>query len=123
MLTSQELEGVLKMSFKQAEKKYRFNKKEFFNAKYEYWNRKNGALVVLVFCFVGFGLGVTGNRGKKKSSAVTGLLCLILYYGVFFSLVSLAKSEKIPIQLAVFTPAVLLAGVGAWFYTKLDWQS
>ena len=123
MLTSRELEGVLKMNLKQAEKKYRFNEKEFFNAKYEYWNRKNGALVVLIFCFVGFGLGVSGNRGKKKNSALTGLLCLILYYGVFFSLVSLAKGGKIPIQLAVFSPAILMAGVGAWFYSRLDWQS
>lgn len=123
MLTSRELEGVLKMNLKQAEKKYRFNEKEFFNAKYEYWNRKNGALVVLIFCFVGFGLGVSGNRGKKKNSALTGLLCLILYYGVFFSLVSLSKGGKIPIQLAVFSPAILMAGVGAWFYSRLDWQS
>lgn len=123
MLSSNELEGVLKMTYKEAQKAYRFNEKEFFNAKYEFWNRKNGALICLVFCFVGFGLGITGNRGKKKNSAFIGLLCLITYYGVFFSLVSLAKSGKIPIPMAVFSPAVILSLIGVRFYRKLDWQS
>ena len=123
MLTSKELEGVLKMSYEEAEKVYRFNKKEFFNAKYEYWARKNGALVILVFCFLGFTLGVTGTRGKSKNSGFIGILCLIGYYGLFFSLVSLANKGKIPVQLAVFFPASFMALLGAWFYRKLDWQS
>lgn len=123
MLTSQELEGVLKMTYEEAEKVYRFNKKEFFNAKYEYWNRKNGALIILVFCFLGFTLGITGNRGKSKNAGFIGILCLILYYGLFFSLVSLANSEKIPVQLAVFFPASVMSVLALWFYKKLDWQS
>lgn len=123
MLTSKELEGVLKMTYEEAEKVYRFNTKEFFNAKYEYWNRKNGALIIFVFCFLGFTLGVTGTRGKSKNAGFVGILCLILYYGLFFSLVSLANSGKIPIQLAVFFPASVLAALGFWFYRKLDWQS
>jgi lipopolysaccharide export system permease protein len=123
MLTSQELEGVLKMTFAEAEKIYKFNKKEFFNAKYEYWSRKNGALIVFVFCFLGFSLGVTGTRGKSKNSGFIGILCLIVYYGLFFSLVSLANKEKIPVQLAVFFPASVMGMMGVWFYRKLDWQS
>jgi lipopolysaccharide export LptBFGC system permease protein LptF len=123
MLTSKELEGVLKMTYEEAEKVYRFNKKEFFNAKYEYWNRKNGALIIFVFCFLGFTLGITGTRGKSKNAGFIGILCLILYYGLFFSLVSLANSEKIPIQLAVFFPASVMSGLALWFYRKLDWQS
>lgn len=123
MLSSQELEGVLKMTQQEAEKVYRFNKKEFFNAKYEYWNRKNGALIVFVFCFLGFTLGITGTRGKAKNAGLIGILCLVLYYGLFFSLVSLANKGNIPIQLAVFSPAIILALVGIRFYKKLDWQS
>lgn len=123
MLSSQELEGVLKMTQEEAEKVYRFNKKEFFNAKYEYWNRKNGALIVFVFCFLGFTLGITGTRGKAKNAGLIGILCLIIYYGLFFSLVSLANKGTIPIQLAVFSPALLLIFLGIRFYKKLDWQS
>lgn len=123
MLSSSELESVLVMTPEEADKKFGFNKKEFFNAKYEFWNRKNGALICFVFCFLGFTLGVSGTRGKGRNSGLVGLFCLILYYGVYFSLVSLAKKESIPIPLAVFTPALLLSGVGVYFYSKLDWQS
>lgn len=123
MLTSKELEGVLKMTEDEARKTYGFNKKEFFNAKYEFWNRKNGAFICFVFCFLGFTLGVTGNRGKSKNSGFVGLMCLILYYGLYFSLVSLAKKATIPIPVAVFIPLFVMSGLGLWFYRKLDWQS
>jgi lipopolysaccharide export system permease protein len=123
MLSSAELEGVLKMTPEEAEKAYNFNAKEFFNAKYEYWSRKNGALIVFVFCFLGFTLGVTGNRGKSRNAGLIGVVCLIIYYGLYFTLVSLAKNEKIPIQLAVFFPAMVMTGIGARFYSKLDWQA
>jgi lipopolysaccharide export LptBFGC system permease protein LptF len=76
-----------------------------------------------VFCFLGFTLGVTGNRGKGRNTGLLGLGCLILYYGAFFSLVSLAKKNTLPIPVAVFLPAILLSGLGLWFYRKLDWQS
>lgn len=124
MLSSKELEGVLKMTPEEAEKIYKFNKKEFFNAKYEYWNRKNGAFICFIFCFLGFTLGVTGsNRGKGRNSGLVGLMCLILYYGLYFSLVSFAKKGTIPIPIAVFLPMMVMAGLGIWFYRKLDWQS
>jgi lipopolysaccharide export system permease protein len=123
MLTSNELEGVLSMTEAEALKTYDFNKKEFFNAKYEFWNRKNGAFVCFIFCFLGFTLGITGNRGKGKNSGFLGLICLILYYGLYFSLVSVAKNGTIPIPVAVFIPITLMTFIGIWFYRKLDWQS
>ncbi|MGE3610884.1 MAG: LptF/LptG family permease [Bacteriovoracaceae bacterium] len=123
MLSSKELEEVLKMTFEQAKAKYNFNEREFFNAKYEFWNRKNGAIICFIFCFLGFGLGITGTRGKGRNSGVMGLVCLILYYGLYFSLVSLAKKETIPIPLAVFTPVLVITVISLYFYKKLDWQS
>lgn len=123
MLSSKELAEVLKMTPEEARQAYDFSAKEFFNAKYEYWNRINGAIICLIFSFLGFTLGVTGTRGKKNNSGVVGLGCLILYYGVFFSLVSLARSGTIPIPAAVFTPTVIMLLLGFNFYRKLDWQS
>lgn len=123
MLTSSELEGVLMMPFEEARKAYGFNEKEFFNAKYEFWNRKNGAFICLVFCFLGFSLGITGNRGKSKNSGLMGLLCLIVYYGLYFSLVSVAKKGVLPIPVAVFLPLTVMTILGVGFYRKLDWQS
>lgn len=123
MLSSRELADVLKMTQEEAHEAYGFGKKEFFNAKYEYWNRMNGALICFVFSFLGFTLGITGTRGKKANSGVIGLVCLILYYGVFFSLVSLARKGSVPVPLAVFSPTILMVILGLKFYKKLDWQS
>lgn len=123
MLSSAELEGVVNMTQEQAHKVFGFNKKDFFNAKYEFWNRKNGALICFVFCFLGFTLGVSGNRGKGRNSGLVGLTCLLVYYGIFFTLVSFAKKGIMPIPVAIFSPALVLAGLGCWFYSKLDWQS
>lgn len=123
MLTSEQLKGVLTMTEKEARKVYNFNAKEFFNAKYEFWNRKNGALVCFVFCFLGFTLGITGNRGKSKNSGFLGLMCLILYYSMYFGLVGVAKKGTLPIPMAVFLPVSILFLIGIYFYRKLDWQS
>ncbi len=123
MLTSKELEGVLAMSAAEAEKVYNFNEKEYFNAKYEYWSRKNGALICFIFCFLGCTLGVSGNRGKGRNSGLIGLVCLMAYYGMYFGLVGLAKKETIPIYVAVFIPATIISFISIYFYRKLDWQS
>lgn len=123
MLSSADLAMILQMPPEKADKLYRFNKKDLFNARYEFWNRKNGAFICFIFCFLGFTLGVSGNRGKGRNSGLVGLVCLIVYYGIFFSLVSVAKKGTIPIPLAVFTPAFVLSLVAVYFYRKLDWQS
>ncbi len=123
MLSSNDLSMILEMPPAKADKLYHFNKKDLFNARYEFWNRKNGALICFIFCILGFTLGISGNRGKGRNSGLIGLLCLITYYGIFFSLVSVAKKEIIPIPLAVFTPALVLSCVAVYFYRKLDWQS
>jgi lipopolysaccharide export system permease protein len=123
MLTSRELEGVLTMNAAEAEKVYNFNEKEFFNAKYEFWSRKNGAIICFIFCFLGCTLGVSGNRGKGRNSGLLGLVCLIAYYGMYFGLVSVAKKETVPIYVAVFTPATIMSFISIYFYRKLDWQS
>ena len=123
MLTSEELRDVLNMSKEEAKKAYDFNEKELFNAKYEFWNRKNGALICFVFCFLGFTIGVTGNRGKGRNSGLLGVISLIVYYSVYFSLVSLAKKQMLPIPTAVFLPSTIMIIFGLWFYKKLDWQA
>lgn len=123
MLSSEELSKVLQMTPEQAEKKYDFNKKDLFNVNYEFWSRKNVALICFIFCFLGFTLGIKGNRGKGTNSGLVGLMSLIIYYTLFFSLVSLARKGNVPMPVAVFFPSAVLAGIGIFYYRKLDWQS
>lgn len=100
-----------------------YNKKEYYNAKYEFWQRLNSPLMCIVLTFVGFGLGVTSNRGKSKNSSSKAILVLIGYYFIYFGFVSLAKDAVIPVQLAIFLPTVLLFLFGVRLYRKMDWLS
>ena len=122
MLNRQELAEVIKMPLKKAKKKYRFDERDMFNAQYEYWNRKNVPLLVILFTFLGFSLGVKENRGKGKNSALIGLVTLILYYTMMFSLISLARSEKVPLIFSMIFPNIMLLSIAIYYYRKLDWQ-
>jgi lipopolysaccharide export system permease protein len=122
MMNRQELANFINTDFVELKKKG-FDKKDFFNANYEYWNRYNTPLLVLLLTFLGFGLGVKGNRSRGKNSSGRGILILIGYYVVFFSLVSVARDGSIPILVSMLIPSVLLFGVGVKLYRDLDWQS
>lgn len=123
MLGKDELAAVIKMTPEEAKAKYKFNNKDMFNAMYEHWNRRNTPLVCLLLTFLGFGLGVKENRGKGRNSALWGLGSLLLFYGLFFALVGMARKGNIPVPVAMAIPDLALFVLGLNFYRKLDWQS
>ena len=122
MMNKEELEDFTNSTFEEV-KKQGFNKKDFFNAKYEYWNRLNTPILCILLTFVGFGLGVTGNRGKGKNSSGRAILILIGYYVLFFALVGMAKDGSIPVPIALIVPASFLIFIGVRNYRRLDWVS
>lgn len=100
-----------------------FDKKDFFNAKYEYWNRLNTPILCFLLTFVGFSLGITGNRGRSKNSSGKAISLLIGYYILYFALVSQAKEGAIAVPVAMIIPALILLFVGWRMYRNLDWLS
>ena len=100
-----------------------FDKKEYMNAKYEFWNRINIPILCLLLSFVGFTLGVTGNRGRSKNSSGKAILILIGYYLIYFSIVSVARDGTVPIFLCAVIPNIILFIVGFRNYKKIDWLS
>lgn len=122
MMNKQELESFIDAGLEAAIKKG-FKKKDYFNARYEYWNRFNTPLLVLLLTYLGFGLGVKATRSRGKNSSGRAILILVGYYVVFFSLVSVARDGQIPVLVAMLVPAILLTGAGYKMYRDLDWQS
>lgn len=100
-----------------------FKKKEYQNAKYEYWQRWNTPILCVLLTFVGFGLGVSSNRGKGKNSSSRAILILIGYYVIYFALVSVSRDGVLPVQLAVVIPGIILFIAGLRQYRSMDWLS
>lgn len=104
-------------------KKLGYKAKDYFNARYEYWNRINTPILCIILTFLGFGLGITGNRGKGKNSSGKAILLLIGYYIVYFTFVSASKDNKLPVILCAIVPNLILLAIATRFYRKVDWLS
>lgn len=100
-----------------------FKEKEYQNARYEYWQRFNTPILCILLTFIGFGLGVSSNRGKSKNSSSTAIMILIGYYVLYFSLVSFSRDGSIPVQSAVLIPGIILLLLGTKLYRSMDWLS
>jgi len=100
-----------------------FKKREFKNARFEYWQRWNTPLLCILFTFIGFGLGVSSNRGKSKNGSTKSVGILIGYYILYFAFVSFGKDGHLPAQMAVIVPGFFLFFLGCYFYRKMDWLS
>ena len=122
MMNHAELDDFISGGLEKA-KKAGFDKRDFFNAKYEYWNRFNTPILCLLFTFLGFGLGVTGNRGRSKGGSGKAILFLIGYYILFFTFVSGARDGSVPVILCVLIPNTILLIIGIKKYRSVDWVS
>ncbi len=121
MLNREELSAYIKGG-EEASKARGVKKKDYFNATYEFWNRFNTPVLVMLLTFLGFGLGVRPNRSRGKNSSGKGILILIGYYVIFFSLVSAARDGALPLFMAMTIPALFLFGISTYYYKALDWQ-
>lgn len=122
MMNKDELESFIDGGLEKA-KKAGFDKKDYFNARYEYWNRINTPILVVIFTFLGFGLGITGNRGRSKNSSGKAILLLIGYYILYFAIVSSARDGKVPVVLCAIIPNAVLLIYAIKSYRNIDWLS
>ena len=122
MMSKSELDNFIDAGLAAALKKD-FSKKEYFNATYEYWNRINTPILCILLTFLGFGLGITGNRGKSKNSSGRAILILIGYYVLYFATVSGARDGSIPVILCAVIPNLVIFAFSVKTYRKIDWLS
>ena len=103
--------------------KNNFSKKTYINAQYEYFNRLITPLLCFVLTFLGFCLGVKGNRSRGKNNSARAILILLGYYIFYFSMISVCRDNLLPFEVGLFLPMIALIIYSLREYSKLDWQS
>jgi len=73
----------------------------------------------IVFGLIGTPLGIQSRRAGKSGGYAISLGLLIVYYIFIASGESLGDRAKLPAFFAVWTPNVLLGGVGSWLLVKV----
>lgn len=112
------IDGGLKTALKNG-----YKKKDYFNAKYEYWNRFVTPIICIIFTFLGFCLGLRGSRSHSKNSSGKAILYLVGYFFVYFGFVSVARGGEISVPLLLFTAPAILLFISFRFFKKIDWNS
>ena len=126
MRTNSELRTYIHEATKLAKKKnlsWKDKERSMAKTKLELWSRINTPVQCIVFVLLGFALGIKHGRGKSKNTSGRALIVLLSYYTIFFLGVSFARKGIVPAYVVVFSPTILAAIVGAYFYKKLDWAS
>jgi lipopolysaccharide export LptBFGC system permease protein LptF len=108
------LESALKKGYK---------KKDYFNARYEFWNRMVTPLVCIVLTLLGFCLGVKGNRSHSKNGAGKAILYLVGYFFLYFGFVSVARGGKASVPLMLMIAPTVFGIIAIRFFKKIDWHS
>lgn len=121
MMGFSELNDFRELSFDTVSKRG-YDKIDFFNAKFEFWNRFNTPIMCIIFTLLGFSLGVKDNRGKAKRQGLMAISLIIFYYVLYFSLVSVARNNHIPVPVLLFIPGLVMLGFGVKFMKKLNWN-
>ncbi len=79
----------------------------------EYHKRFALPFAAVVFALIGFPLAVRSHRGGRSLALVGSLTILVAYYLILTSLEGLALSRRVAPWLAIWTPNLLLGGIGA----------
>ncbi len=66
----------------------------------------------LVFGLIALGLGVTHRKDGKNAGFVIGIAVVLVYYVLMYMGEALAKGQRVPAELALWIPNVVLGGVG-----------
>lgn len=122
MMTKKQLRELIDGGLEKALKK-NFSKRNYLNAQYEYWNRLITPILCLVLVFLGFCLGVKGNRSRGKNNSAKAILILVGYYILYFSMISVCRDNILPFEIGLFIPMIFLIAYSINEYRKLDWQS
>ncbi len=74
----------------------------------------------VLLALAGLPLGVSTRKSGKSAAFVLTVFIAFLYYLALISLIGLARQERVPVEIAVWTPNALLAAVGIALLVDLE---
>lgn len=74
----------------------------------------------LLLAILGIPIGVSSRKAGKSTAFVLTVLLAFLYYMGLISLIGLARQERLPVPVAVWTPNVLFALAGIMLFLRLE---
>jgi len=77
-------------------------------------------LACIMLALVGIPLGVTSRKGGKSSAYVVTVLVAFLYYMSYASLLGLARSGRVAVPVAAWTPGTVYAIAGTFLLSRLE---
>ncbi len=104
-------------------KKYNQIMATWYSYQIEFWTRIAAPVQCLLFVFLGFSLGIKKGRGDSRNTGLIAFSMIILYYGLYFTLLGAGQKGVLPTVFVPFVPAMALGGFGLYFYRKLSWNS
>ena len=90
------------------------------DARVELHQRFAMPLACLLLALVGIPIGVSSKKAGRSMAVVTTVFLAFLYYTGLISLISLAKQGTLPVEVAVWTPNVVLAVMGILLLARLE---
>ncbi len=93
--------------------------KKFIRAQIEFHKRWALSLASILFSFIGFGIATLAQKRQSKSNGFVNCVALIvIYWLLFVSSESLAKSGKIPVLVSLWFANVLYLFAGLYLFRK-----
>jgi LPS export ABC transporter permease LptG/LPS export ABC transporter permease LptF len=96
------------------------SRQDYVEAAIELHQRFALPLACMLLALVGIPLGVSSRKGGKSAAYVVTVLVAFLYYMSYITLLGLAKKGSLPVPVAVWTPDVAFAIMGAILLARLE---
>ncbi|MCP5115489.1 MAG: YjgP/YjgQ family permease, partial [bacterium] len=94
--------------------------RESVEARIELHQRLALPFACLLLALIGVPLGVSTRKSGRSAAFVLTVFVAFVYYMGLISLIGMAKQEKLPVELAVWTPNAVLAAIGLVLMSRLE---
>ena len=94
--------------------------RESVEARIELHQRLALPFACLLLALIGVPLGASTRKSGRSSAFVLTVFVAFIYWMGLISLIGMAKQERLPVELAVWTPNAVLAAVGLVLMSRLE---